>query len=269
MISFLQFISEDVASQRPKSIKYIKNLLITLILFTTSTYITIADTVSLPYNLDIASPVQLSGSDVQSRAFNDYLLSYAKTGNDIFKVSNGMMTISEDCNVRTYFVSESAGYENTLGVSSLEKTILTPDAKLIFPNTSSDSPIRTKESPLLSGDFCDLGLYKKGSQLDFFLIANGFNGGKQLFSTSQSLNSDSLIHAIALNNNGSPYQIIAFEDSLGGGDRDFNDCIFAIEFSPCSSINPHGITAPEPSLIFGACLSSLLILGSRRRKLRF
>lgn len=244
-----------------------KELLLTLLIFAITSRISIADIAAIPYDLDIANPVQLSGSDAQSKAFNNYLESYMKNGNNKFKVSNGMLTLTQDSNVRAYFVSESAGYENTLGVSSLGKTILTSDAKLIFPNASTDYSVRTKDTPLLPGDFVDLGRYNKGAQLDFFLIANGFNGGSQLFSTSQSLNSDGLIHSIALNNNGSPYQIIAWEDLLGGGDRDFNDCIFAFELTtPKNNPSVISVAAPEPSLIFGTCLSSLFILGIRRRK---
>ena len=240
-----------------------KTLLLTTLfgLFATTVF---ADTASLPYSLDIANPVQLSGSDDQSKAFNEYLDSYNKTGNKDFTVTHGMMTMTQDSNIRAYFVSEDAGYKNTLGISSLGPVILTPDAKLIFPNASSDSSVRTKDSPLLPGDFVDLGLYKKGTTLDFFLVANGFNGGKQLFSTTQSLNSDGLIHSIALNNNGSPYQLIAFEDILGGGDRDFNDCVFAFEVKS-AIIEPHGLAAPEPSLLFGSSFMCVLLLSHRKR----
>ena len=231
-----------------------------------------------PYDLDIAAPVQLAGSDAASSSFQtndlpglqklvDSKLSESTVVNDMDAVAldPSKLTLAYDANIRVYFLGEGAGYKNTLGFSTTGGSPLSPDAKLIFPDASSSGSTRTSNDPLLAGDFVDLGTFSAGTALDFFLIADGANGGKQFFSTQQSLNSDGLVHAVSLAQDGSAYLIYGFEDLFGGGDRDYNDLVFAVEIGRANINNLAGLGAPEPSMAAGA-LFSLCGLGFIRRR---
>ena len=174
-----------------------------------------------------------------------------------------------------YLVGEGAGYANTLGFTTDGNgRASSSSAKLIFPNASSrvssydpkSSVKRTASEPLLPGDFADLGKFKSGTALDFFLVANGANGGRDVFSTQKSANPDGINHVVsfAYAQKNSPYLIIGFEDLFGGGDRDFNDLIFAVDIG---AINVGALTAtPEPATY--ASMAAFLGLGAvlvRRR----
>jgi hypothetical protein len=51
---------------------------------------------------------------------------------------------------------------------------------------------------------------------------------------------------VAFSVTGSPYLMIGFEDTLGGGDRSFNNVLYAIDIG---TANLAGLTsAPEPAL---------------------
>lgn len=239
-----------------------------------------------PYNLDIVAPVQLAASDEASRKFQtdvlpgmlklaELSLSEAKNIKNANTISldPSKLVLSSDATVRAYFLSEGAGFLNSLGISTTGKGPLGKDAELIFPNASSTSGyggskslVRTKNEPLMAGDFVDLGKYNAGTSLDFFLIANGATGGKTFFSTDLSLNQDGIVHAVSLASDGSAYLIIGFEDLLGGGDKDYNDLLFAVEIGQTNVNNLVGLSAPEPSLALGSVLVAGLLAGCTRRR---
>lgn len=152
-----------------------------------------------------------------------------------------------------------------------------PGAQLIFPDASSpvraydpaSEAVRSQASPLLPGDFVNLGRFDAGTRLDFFLIANGAAGGTTTYSTQSSLNPDSIGHVVAYayGLKDSPYLILGFEDLYGGGDQDFNDLLFALDIG---RVNLAALTAtPEPAtvLVMGACVA-LGILIKRRADAR-
>ncbi len=241
-----------------------------------------------PYDLDIVDKVQIAGSDEASKAFQTNVLpgmlklvdknlgEYQTISEKLaasISVDPSRLVLSYDSTARVYFLGEGAGYLNTLGISTTGGGPLSKDAALIFPNASSPTGysgsgklIRTSEEPLLPGDFVDLGTFKAGTSLDFFLIANGAIGGEEFYSTTTSLNTDGIVHAISLAENGSAYLVIGFEDLNGGGDRDYNDLVFAVEIGKA---NVASLGAPEPSMAIGALLSGVAFFGfSRRRRLR-
>lgn len=124
----------------------------------------------------------------------------------------------------------------------------------------------------------DLGEYKAGTALDFFLLANAAkNGTSRFVSTNTDLNRDNIVAAVSYSPTGSPYLVVAFDDSPTGAEQDYEDLFFALEFSTSGSIpttNGGGGTggtagsvgAPEPSLAAGALLASLGMGFYRRRK---
>ena len=169
--------------------------------------------------------------------------------------------------VRVYFVSEGAGYHNTLGFNTAGGGVTSGDPLLIFPDASSKGTSATTRSgsePLLSGDFVDLGNFNSGTKLDFFLVANGASGGRTVFSTDSSVNPDGINHVVSFAALSGSYLLIGFEDLLGGGDRDFNDVLFAVDIG---ARNLAALTAtPEPATY--AMLGTFLALGAwaaRRR----
>jgi hypothetical protein len=227
-----------------------------------------------PFGLDIVGPVHLAGSDADSALFQSDAL---PTVTDWININLGEQTAIEDTSnisldpsnlylatesdVRVYFVGEGAGYHNTLGFNADGGGITSGDPKLIFPDASStatyynsgdSSGTQTSSYPLAPGDFVDIGTFESGAQLDFFLIANGANGGTNLYSTDSSVNQDGIDHVVAYALEDSPYLLIGFEDLYGGGDRDFNDLLFVVDIG---SANVNALTnAPEPS--------TMMILGS-------
>ena len=176
--------------------------------------------------------------------------------------------LKTEADVRVYFVGEGAAYANTLGFTTDGSGKYTSKtAELIFPNASSTVSTydpkkevkRTEKEPLLPGDFANLGSMRGGTALDFFLVADGANGGKNVYSTQKSANADGLNHVIsfAYAMKDSPYLILGFEDLFNGGDRDFNDLIFAVDIG---SVNVAALTAtPEPATY--ASMAAFLGLG--------
>lgn len=241
-----------------------------------------------PYSLDIVAPVQVAGSDQAASTFqtnvlpgmlalvNQNLGEYrTKDINSISSIAldPSKLVLASDSTARVYFVGEGAGYRNTLGLSTTGGGPLSSDAALIFPNASSatgfagsGSLLRSSNEPLVAGDFVDLGAFTAGTKLDFFLIANGASGGRDFFSTEQSINMDGIVHAVSIAPNGSAYLLIGFEDLKNGGDRDFNDLVFAVEIVSSGSQSIVGLGAPEPSLAIGALLSGVALLGFSRRR---
>jgi len=242
-----------------------------------------------PYGLSIDAPVQLAGSDAAAAAFQANVLpgmisteqtllpEYRNESSQYLSTISfdpSKLVLSADTTARAYFLGEGAGYLNTLGMSTTNAGPQSPGATLIFPNASSSigfggsgTPVRSVGEPLLPGDFVDLGNLKAGTALDYFLIANGANGGGTVLSTNKSLNSDGIVHAIAMATPGSPYLVISFEDMPGGGDHDYNDVYFAVERGSANVASIMGMGAPEPSLALGALLAGGILFGCSRRRL--
>jgi hypothetical protein len=264
---------------------------------------TIAGTVSpiqstaRPLRLGVVGPVQSFGSDECAADFQKNVLpKFLQFVNDnlgerraIVDVSTialdpGQLRLRSDSEVRAYFVGEGAGYQNSLGFftssydpyAGLKQT----DAQLIFPNASSSityladgqpSGGRTSSAPLLPGDFVDLGALRAGTQINPFLIADGANRGTTVFTADPSRNPDRLQHFVSLvvlAVKDSPFLLMSVEDLLGGGDRDYNDLVFALDIGASNVKELVSATVPLPPAVLallGPCLWSVKrLLGSRR-----
>ena len=229
-----------------------------------------------PFGLNIVGPVMLAGSDAAAAAFKQDVLpginalvnvrlNEQRPVNDAaLLLDPSKLSLKTASDVRTYFVGEGAGYRNTLGFNTAGGGVTSGNPLLIFPDASSSISAlgntaggRTGQLPLLPVDFVNLGRFAGGTKLDFFLIADGASGGRNVYSTDQSVNRDGINHVVAFTYAlpNSPYLIIGFEDLYGGGDRDFNDVIFAVDIG---AANIAALTAtPEPVL----SLSLLSLLG--------
>ena len=258
-----------------------------------------------PYNLPLAGPVMQAGSTAASQNFDTTvmpsLLNFIKqalpegqinTKSKAFELDPSKLVMASGYNVTATFVYENAGYLNAIGVDAIApgkagpKTALEevtgPTAKLVFPDASTPgganaaigSGTRTASQPVVPGDFVNVGTYAKGTLLDFFLIANGANGGSQVISANAALNTDGFsqhvaeftTHIFAVPQLNSPYLFLSFEDLWGGGDKDVNDTIIAVNVG-AATVNAL-LATPEPAmpLTFAACLGLALVAVRKNKK---
>ncbi len=227
-----------------------------------------------PQGLSIAGPVMAVGSDASSASFQKSVLpsitqlvntrlSECRSFNDSASLLDPTrLHLRTQSDVRVYFIGEGAGYRNTLGFSVTADGQAASTRKLIFPDASSSASTydpastvaRTASLPLLPGDFVNLGSVAAKSTLDFFLISNGANGGNSVFSTIAARNPDRINHVVAFALPDSPYLILGFEDMLGGGDRDFNDVMIAVDIGVRNVAALTGAPEPALALILGLFL---------------
>lgn len=234
---------------------------------------------------DAALKFQLTAMPALLKSINEtftgkQIKDLAAAGLDPFRLN-----LAEDSSVRLYFLGERASTSNTLGLSTTGGAPSSPDAAVIFPNASTSQgntnkeAVRSDKYPLLPGDFVDLGEYKQGTTLDFFLLANAAkNGATRFVSTNTDLNRDQMVAAVSYSPTGSPYLVVAFEDSFANAEQDYEDLFFALEISKSGTSIPTGPTggglggptgtvgAPEPSLATGTLALALVTSLRRRRK---
>ncbi|GAA5482973.1 DUF4114 domain-containing protein [Haloferula sargassicola] len=223
-----------------------------------------------PFGLSPVGPVMAAGSDETSASFqlNDLpnLLKFVNTNLSESKALTDVsavaldpqaLTLGQESTVRVYFLSEGAGYRNTLGYTTENITSHdTSEAQLIFPDASSDNvyssnlhkltskSLRNNDTPLVPGDFVDLGTIGSATLIDFFLIADGANYGGNIYGADSSSNPDLIQHVVAFALEGSPYLLMGFEDMYNGGDLDFNDLVIAIDIG---AANVARLANPEPA----------------------
>ncbi|WP_416673199.1 DUF4114 domain-containing protein [Egbenema bharatensis] len=181
-----------------------------------------------------------------------------------------------DHEVMVYFINEGAGYRNQL---AFEATGATNATGLVFNDISSPESILSESNGALrKGDGVSLGTISGGTQLDFWLRANGFNGGTNIFGTQTESNLDRLQHVVAY-----AYQnfiILGFEDLYGAlgatgidpltgkmnerSDRDFNDVVVVIDIGT-ANLN-HLMGVPEPSTVLALTGMTIVGIFGLRRK---
>lgn len=224
-----------------------------------------------PYGLEPVDSVQLSGSDEDAADFNENTLEDVQTivnetlteRQDLGDVSTialdpSQLVLTEASTVRIYFISEGAGYQNSLGVYTGDSSDgLNGDAALIFPNASTSGYV-TQSTPLSAGDFVDLGPFESGTQLNLFLIANGANGGEQTYYTDMSLNGDGIDHFVVMAVPDSPYLLVGVEDLYGGGDKDYNDIVFVMDIGSTNAQQLISNAVPLPGPVV-ALMAPLLL----------
>jgi hypothetical protein len=186
-------------------------------------------------------------------------------------------------NVSVSFINEGAGYRNQLAYTS---TGATNGSGLLFNDIScsnargSGCVMGSAGGTLKQGDTVNIGKVKGGSQLDFFLRADGFNRGNNahIFGTQTAQNSDGLQHVVAYAVS-KTHLLLGFEDLYGAknakgldkktgfknenSDRDFNDTVFVVDVGEKNIRYLTGQKVPEPSVAL-----SLIGLGAAGLMLR-
>lgn len=250
-----------------------------------------------PFGAELANEVQLNGSDERAAEFEaDVLPLVVSIANEklseqvevnevaALELDPSVMVVSESIIPRIYFVSEGAGFHNSLLAQVIHEDDTLGDSTIIFPNASSSvsalntfqgDPVRSDSAPLLAGDFVDLDVtLEAGDRLSLHIVANGAKGGSNMYSTEAELNDDGLDqHVVTLalpEESASKYVVMGFEDLWGGGDRDFNDLVIAIDFGEANVEQflqeaPGVPSVPLPAPILGLGTALFAMFGLRRR----
>lgn len=136
--------------------------------------------------------------------------------------------------INIYFIDEGAGYRNQLKLVTVSGT---NKNGLVFYDGSKG----TGTNELRAGDYVTVGnnlsnsdVVQAGTILDFQLRANGFDTSTNtsrstadVWYADKTKNSDGLQHVIAYEYQG--FLVLAWEDLKGGGDKDYNDIVFAVD----------------------------------------
>ncbi|NJK36613.1 MAG: DUF4114 domain-containing protein [Oscillatoriales cyanobacterium RM1_1_9] len=170
----------------------------------------------------------------------------------------------DDYEVKVHFLHEGAAYRNQFGYKA---TGASNQSGLIFKDiVCTDQPcltsyLRKDIAPaevLGKGDYKSLGTLKADTQLDFFLNRDAY-GRKvdDVWYNDTARNKDGLQHAMAyaIDN----YVVLAWEDIKGGGDKDYNDVVIALELG---KKNVGAVKVPEPGVT--TALFGLGIVGLAR-----
>lgn len=173
---------------------------------------------------------------------------------DIFNVDhdgtafNLDLVADEDPNLRLFqeaeiyvtFIHERAGYKNQFGYFTFDDAdgdgLIAPDEildqQLIFENVSED------DGTLTEGDTAKIGPFPAGTQVGFFVVANGYVHPKSTFYTLNELNSDNSPHMAMVATSDGGNVAIGIEDKpWGPSDLDFNDVIFTFTTTPGSALD--------------------------------
>jgi hypothetical protein len=173
----------------------------------------------------------------------------------------GDTLIATGGDVTVTFASNDAGYTSDLFLEGLYG-----DGSVIFNNWTT--PVGTS---------INLGSFEAGTELVFKLVVQ--QTGDTFYTGPADRNLDGQVHALIENLAGQV--MVGFEDLRGGGDRDYNDLVFAFtNVNPSSPPAPTGtagaggsdtpLAVDEPSslLMFGSGLVALVFVMKRQTAVR-
>ena len=173
------------------------------------------------------------------------------------------LALNELCDVWVTYITEGAGWYNSLGFFSFN-TNSPPSVpgdidsiKIVFPNLSnfgSNSSVNgfAGGGGLYPGNKVYLGRFPAGKSIGWVIFANGWNGSivaneKYRLYSIPSLNPETnpslQKHTVLLRDASRHSILFGFEDWRRdqGGDQDFNDGILYLKANPISAINTDGM----------------------------
>lgn len=174
-----------------------------------------------------------------------------------------VINVTARADVWITFVSEGAGYQNSLGFytyktgsppnSSAGGTLLGGIDKVtyIFPNASALG----SGGGLKSGDKVKLGTFDAGTSIGFVLLQNAWTGSgvnnlATKFFSQDEFNPENTSalrkHSVMLYDDVHKLYLMGFEDQnrqSGGSDNDFNDLVFYATANPITAISNTGVAA--------------------------
>jgi hypothetical protein len=177
------------------------------------------------------------------------------------------LRLLEKAEVSLTFIDEGAGYKNSFGYFLFDADNNVLDTRTIFANASKVGG----GGSLRAGDTVDLGVFDAGTNIGFWLQADGFNRPQgYTYYTLDHLNPDGLRHVAMIADVVNERVILGVEDLYNLGDQDFNDIVFTFTASPFSAIDiaslPTG--APEAGSMATAFISASLFGAYARRRAR-
>ncbi len=164
---------------------------------------------------------------------------------EYFDNPNREIELLKDDKVYVTFISEGAGYRNTLGYYYYHKDDPPQTAEdlnkvVIFPNASA----MYSGGKLVQGNTMKLlGEFEEGTVIGFYVISNGWKGSKVTDGiytqyTIPEFNVSEKQQSIIFYDQGCQSIVLAFEDiALPQGDKDYNDAIFMVSTGDPASIN--------------------------------
>jgi len=203
---------------------------------------------------------------VTSDAVSSTLLSYINTslpeGTPLTKThpqyltdaATGTVNVTAASDVWITFVSEGAGYYNSVGYYTYptgNPPSKASDISVVYvalPNAS----LYGSGGTMRSGDKVKLGTFDAGTSIGFVLFANGWAGTNQVYTDVQKYYSDPQLnpeadaanrkHSVLLYDATDKLYLVGFEDQTRpGGDQDFNDVVFYATSNPITAISNTGV----------------------------
>lgn len=172
------------------------------------------------------------------------------------------VSLKENADVWVTFVTEGAGFRNTLGyyVYDTNNPPQTADdidtLYVIFPNVSFNG----SGGALNTGNKVKLGRFQSGKTIGWFLMPDAWNGSTVSPRTGQGYEtkfSDRQLntftansyrnHMVLLQDPARELLLLGFEDtSRPGGDQDFNDAIFYVTANPYTAVDTDQVVETKP-----------------------
>ncbi|MEH1817841.1 MAG: DUF4114 domain-containing protein [Nostoc sp.] len=200
-----------------------------------------------------------------------------------FKLDPSKLNLKYDHDVSVYFINEGASFRNQLAFDAAGTT---NKSGLLFNDISCEGAGCVGDwggNALKLGDGVNIGNITAGTQLDFWLRADGLSRGTyaNIYGTDTASNADGLQHAVAYAYNN--YILLAFEDLYGdlyasgvdsktgkwneGSDRDFNDVVVVLDIGEANVKALIGASVPEPSVTLSMfAVGAVGMFGLRRRR---
>ncbi len=164
------------------------------------------------------------------------------------------LILTQEADVWVTFVSEGAGYKNTLGYYSYPlgeepESVEEIEHNIIFPNTS----MIFSGGGLVPGDRVLLGRFEANTVISWFLMAQGWRGSQvekvgNIYYSQPDFNpentADKRQHMVLLHDATRNLSVLGFEDLFregGNSDEDFNDAVFYATSNPPDAIQTNNM----------------------------